>query len=69
MAMVESHDDEPTHNLIEELNLMSKGELCTFIEAEQDAAWQATMQEEIDSIKQNKPGSWQTCLRVIALSL
>jgi hypothetical protein len=34
MAMVESHDDEPAHNLIEELNLMSTGELCTFIEAE-----------------------------------
>jgi hypothetical protein len=40
-------------NLIEELNLMSTGEPCTFVEAEQDAAWQATMKEEIDSIKRN----------------
>jgi hypothetical protein len=31
-------------NLIEELNLMSTGEPCTFAEAEQDAAWQATIQ-------------------------
>jgi hypothetical protein len=30
-------------NLIEELNLMSTGEPCTFAEAEQDAAWQAAM--------------------------
>jgi hypothetical protein len=30
-------------NLIEELNLMSTGESCTFAEAEQDAAWQAAM--------------------------
>jgi hypothetical protein len=44
------------HNLIEELKLMSTGEPCTFAEAEQDAAWQAAMQEEIDSIKRN-----QTC--------
>jgi hypothetical protein len=41
-------------NLIEELNLMSTGELCTFAEAEQDAAWQAAMQEEIDSIERNR---------------
>jgi hypothetical protein len=41
-------------NLIEELNLMSTGEPCTFAEAEQDATWQAAMQEEIDSIKQNQ---------------
>jgi hypothetical protein len=41
-------------NLIEKLNLMSIGEPCTFAEAEQDAAWQAAMQEEIDSIKQNQ---------------
>jgi hypothetical protein len=32
-----------TRNLIEELNLMSTGESCTFAEAEQDAAWQAAM--------------------------
>jgi hypothetical protein len=41
-------------NLIEELNLMSTGEPCTFAEAEQDAAWQAAMQEEIDSVKRNQ---------------
>jgi hypothetical protein len=41
-------------NLIEELNLMSTGEPCTFTEAAQDAAWQATMQEEIDSVKWNQ---------------
>jgi hypothetical protein len=41
-------------NLIEELNLMSTGESSTFAEAEQDAAWQAAMQEEIDSVKQNQ---------------
>jgi hypothetical protein len=41
-------------NLIEELNLMSTGEPCTFTEAEQDAAWQAAMQEEIDSVKWNQ---------------
>jgi hypothetical protein len=43
-----------TRNLIEELNLMSTGEPCTFAEAEQDAAWQAAMQEEIDSVKRNQ---------------
>jgi hypothetical protein len=41
-------------NLIEELNLMSTGESCTFAEAEQDSTWQATMQEEIDSVKRNQ---------------
>jgi hypothetical protein len=45
------------HNLIEELNLMSIGEACTFAEAEQDAAWQATMQEEIDFVKRNQ--TWE----------
>jgi hypothetical protein len=44
-------------NLIEELNLMITGESCTFSEAEQDAVWQATMQEEIDSIKRNQ--TWE----------
>jgi hypothetical protein len=44
-------------NLIEELNLMSTGEPCTFAEAEQDAAWQAAMQEEIDSVKWNQ--TWE----------
>jgi hypothetical protein len=44
-------------NLIEELNLMSTGEPCTFAEAEQDAAWQAVMQEEIDSVKRNQ--TWE----------
>jgi hypothetical protein len=43
-----------TRNLIKELNLMSTGEPCTFAEAEQDAAWQAAMQKEIDSIKRNQ---------------
>jgi hypothetical protein len=46
-----------TRNLIEELNLMSTGEPCTFVEAEQDATWQAAMQEEIDSIKRNQ--TWE----------
>jgi hypothetical protein len=45
------------HNLIEELNLMSTGEPCTFVEAEQDAAWRATMQEEIDSVERNR--TWE----------
>jgi hypothetical protein len=45
------------HNLIKELNLMSTGEPCTFAEAEQDAAWQAATQEEIDSVKQNQ--TWE----------
>jgi hypothetical protein len=44
-------------NLIDELNLMSTGEPCTFVEAEQDAAWQAVMQEEIDSVKRNQ--TWE----------
>jgi hypothetical protein len=44
-------------NLIEELNLLSTEELCTFAEAEQDTAWQATMQEEIDSVKRNQ--TWE----------
>jgi hypothetical protein len=44
-------------NLIKELNLMSAGEPCTFAEAEQDAAWQAATQEEIDSVKQNQ--TWE----------
>jgi hypothetical protein len=44
-------------NLIEELNLMSTTELCTFAEAEQDAAWQAVLQEEIDSVKRNQ--AWE----------
>jgi hypothetical protein len=44
-------------NLIEELNLMSTGEPCTFAEAEQDAAWQAAMLEEIDSVKRNQ--TWE----------
>jgi hypothetical protein len=44
-------------NLIEELNLMSTGEPCTFAEAEQDAAWQAAMQEEIDSVERNQ--TWE----------
>jgi hypothetical protein len=46
-----------TRNLIEELNLMSTGESCTFAEAEQDAAWQAAMQAEIDSVKRNQ--TWE----------
>jgi hypothetical protein len=41
-------------NLIEELNLMSTGEPCTFAEAEQDAAWRDMMQEEIDSVERNR---------------
>jgi hypothetical protein len=44
-------------NLIEELNLMSTEESCTFAEAEQDAAWQAAMQEEIDSVQRNQ--TWE----------
>jgi hypothetical protein len=44
-------------NLIEELNLMSTGEPCTFTEAKQDTAWQAVMQEEIDSVKRNQ--TWE----------
>jgi hypothetical protein len=44
-------------NLIEELNLMSTGEPCTFAEAEQDTTWQAVMQEEIDSVKRNQ--TWE----------
>jgi hypothetical protein len=36
---------------------MSTGESCTFAEAEQDVAWQAAMQEEIDSVKQNQ--TWE----------
>jgi hypothetical protein len=44
-------------NLIEELNLMSTEEPCTFAEAEHDAAWQAVMQEEIDSVKRNQ--TWE----------
>jgi hypothetical protein len=44
-------------NLIEELNLVSMGEPCTFAEVEQDAAWQAAMQEEIDSVKRNQ--TWE----------
>jgi hypothetical protein len=44
-------------NLVEELNLMSTGKPCTFAEAEQDAAWQAAMQEEIDSVKRNQ--TWE----------
>jgi hypothetical protein len=46
-----------TCNLIEELNLMSTGEPCTFAEVEQDAVWQATMQEEIDFVKRNQ--TWE----------
>jgi hypothetical protein len=45
------------HNLVEELNLMSTGEPCTFAEAEQDATWQAAMQEEIDFVKRNQ--TWE----------
>jgi hypothetical protein len=44
-------------NLIEELNLMSTREPCTFAEAEQDMAWQAAMQEEINSVKRNQ--TWE----------
>jgi hypothetical protein len=44
-------------NLNEELNLMSTGEPCTFAEVEQDVAWQAAMQEEIDSVKWNQ--TWE----------
>jgi hypothetical protein len=44
-------------NLIEELNLMSTEELCSFAKAEQDTAWQAAMQEEIDSVKRNQ--TWE----------
>jgi hypothetical protein len=33
----------PVRNLIEELNLVSTGEPCTFAEAEQDATWRAAM--------------------------
>jgi hypothetical protein len=44
-------------NLIKELNLMSTGEPCTFTEAEQDAVWQAVMQEEINSVKRNQ--AWE----------
>jgi hypothetical protein len=41
-------------NLIEELNLISTGEPCTFTKAKQDMAWQAVMQDEIDSVKQSQ---------------
>jgi hypothetical protein len=41
-------------NLIEELNLVSTGESCTFAEAEQDIAWRAAMQEEINSVERNQ---------------
>jgi hypothetical protein len=34
-------------NLIEELNLASTGEPCSFAEAEQDAAWRVAMKEEL----------------------
>jgi hypothetical protein len=44
-------------NLIEELNLMSTREPCSFAEAEQDDAWRATMQEEIDSVERNR--TWE----------
>jgi hypothetical protein len=44
-------------NLIEELNLMSTGEPCTFAEAKQDAAWRAAMPEEIDSVEWNR--TWE----------
>jgi hypothetical protein len=44
-------------NLIEELNLMSMEQPCTFTEAEQNATWQAAMQEEIDSVKRNQ--TWE----------
>jgi hypothetical protein len=44
-------------NLIEELNLMSTREPCSFAEAEQDAAWRAAMQEEIDSVERNR--TWE----------
>jgi hypothetical protein len=40
-------------NLIEELNLASTGEPCTFAKA----WWRATMHEEIDSIEQNQ--TWE----------
>jgi hypothetical protein len=42
-----------TRNLIGEQNLMSMRESLSFAEAEQDAAWRATMQEEINSVEQN----------------
>jgi hypothetical protein len=44
-------------NLIEELNLASTGELCTFAEAEQDTMWRAAMQQEIDSVEWNQ--TWE----------
>jgi hypothetical protein len=56
-------------NLIEELNLMSTGEPCTFVEAEQDAACKPRCRRRLTSSSGIKPGSWQTCLRVTVLSL
>jgi hypothetical protein len=51
------HVPVAARNLIEELNLISTGEACTFAKAEQDAAWQAAMQEKIDSVKRNQ--TWE----------
>jgi hypothetical protein len=51
-------------NLIEELNLMSTGEPCTFVEAEQDAAYKPRCRRRLTPSSGIKPGSWQTCLRV-----
>jgi hypothetical protein len=43
-------------NLIEELNLASMGEPCSFAEAEQDVAWRAAM-KEIDFVDRNQ--AWE----------
>jgi hypothetical protein len=44
-------------NIIDELNLASTGEPCTFVKVEQDVACRAAMQEKIDSIKWNQ--TWE----------
>jgi hypothetical protein len=58
-------------NLIEELNLMSTGEPCTFAEAELSRMRRGKprCKRRLTPSSGIKPRSWQTCLRVIVLSL
>jgi hypothetical protein len=58
-----------TRNLIEELNLMSTGECAPSLKQSRTRHGKLRCMRRLTPSSGIKPRSWQTCLRVIALSL
>jgi hypothetical protein len=57
------------HNLIEELNLMSTGSRAPSLKLSRTRRGKPRCRRRLIPSSGIKPGSWQTCLRVIMLSL